>query len=70
MGVSLTGVHFTDVYLTGCVTQGRICCERASLAGLSLGHVSHKRAFCGVYLIDVPLIGVHLMTRLSWRASH
>jgi len=40
-----------------------------SLASLS-GMYPTSVHSVGVYLIDVPLIGVHLMMRLSWRASH
>jgi hypothetical protein len=57
MGVSLTGVHFTGMCLTGYATQGRLYYGRASVAGLSLEHVSHRRAFMDVPLVSVPLMG-------------
>jgi hypothetical protein len=57
------------VYLTGHITQGCVYYEHASLASLSLGHMFHRRAFCGrashgrvpgVHLTGVYLMGVHL----------
>ena len=35
------------MYLTEHITQGCVYYEHASLASLSLGHMFHRRAFCG-----------------------
>ena len=59
MEVSLIGVHFTDVYLTGCVAQGRIDVplSRAPLSCMYLIGVHPV----GVYLIGMHFMGVHLI---------